>query len=482
MRRFEPVHLPPDRALNHRVSQTLAAKFNACRRSAYLYQTLHGGAGSHQMLRGSGLHEVLARAINATIDAGELTIPPELVKAIVDEVLAEIDVPIEEHDYLRESAYRWASETAIDPAAVIAVETLFVLELGDWSIRGKIDFAEMLDGGARVRVKDWKSSRSLPSFEEISRKRPDGTQAAKGFQLVLYALMLAFGRPVRIEPCASCSGKGFTVEVGPAGMSARIPCSACGGFDPLLDVRPKDRTPDMKARMGHGYVEIVEPFPLADRAREFDLELVFPGIENREGKMATTPVTLRRSELEEYKASFAGLLRRLEQAERDGDWPAVPGSHCNECPAQQLCPIPSELRDFAGSINTIEQASQTAEKLDRTKARDAAIQKELKAFAKAHNAEIRYGTDKAWRFVFQESEEIKDKDALWAAVERTVSYGDPFDRSLHVRKKKSTNFKVVTLTAEELDEISASQEGSNGSTDDHAGDGTGQREEHDASH
>lgn len=430
MRKFDPVHLPPDRALNGKVSQTLAAKFNSCRRSAYLYQVHEGGAASHEMLRGSALHEVLERSTVAAINGDERTIPPEIVKAIVDEVLREMDVPVEEHDYIRESAYRWASETTIPPAEeVLAVETLFVLELAGWTLRGKIDYAESRDGGVRAGVRDYKSSRHLPSFEDIARKRPDGTMAAKGFQLVLYALMLAFGRPVRIEPCANCDDGIDRVD--------RLPCDVCNA---------------------KGRVEVVEPFPLAAHAHEFEVELVFPGIENREGRMATRPVTVTRAELDEYRGSIIGLLERLEQAERDGDWPAVPGSHCSECSAPALCPIPKELRNYAGTINTIEEAREAAEVLDREKDDHAARMRELKLFAKVNGGEIRYGADKALRFVYSESTRIADKDAMFDAVERAVNYGESFNRAQFVKPTSSTNFKVVTLTAEEL----AEEEGSDG--------------------
>src|SRR5205085_1127581 len=140
--------------------------------------------------------------------AGEETIPPEIVKAIVNEVLADpqFHVPIDEHDYLRESAYRWASNFVVPPQEqILALESLFVLDLGGFQVRGKIDYAEALDGGAAVAVKDWKSSRALPAFEEIARKRPDGSLAAKNMQLIVYALLLAFGVPVRFEECPECA-------------------------------------------------------------------------------------------------------------------------------------------------------------------------------------------------------------------------------------------------------------------------------------
>jgi hypothetical protein len=153
-------------------------------------------------------------------------------------------------------------------------------------------------------------------------------------------------------------------------------------------------------------VEVPEPFPVAGRAQRFDLEFVFPGIEDRDGKMLRRPVTLTRLELEEYRASLEGLLARLAHSEESGDWPAVAGSHCVECPAQSECPIPAELRDHAGTINSVEQAREAAEVLDRRDAINAAVRKEIKAFAKAHETPIRYGADKVLEFGYTESERI----------------------------------------------------------------------------
>jgi PD-(D/E)XK nuclease superfamily len=436
VRRFEPVHLPEDRRLHGKASQTLLRHMNSCPRSAYLYALNKGDASTPEMQRGSGLHAVIDRGTRAAIDQGEPFIPPEVVKAIVNEVLAdpEFAIPVEEHDYLRESAYRWAAEWAVDPTAVVAAETLFVLQLGGYEVRCRIDFAELREKGAVVYVADYKSSRAAPAFEDVSRKRSDGTLMAKNFQLVLYALVLAFGVPVRVEECDLCEGVGDVAGdfgIGSTGVPDIVRCPACDGS---------------------GRVEIPEPFPVAGRAQRFDLEFVFPGIEDRDGKMLRRPVTLTRLELEEYRASLEGLLARLAHSEESGDWPAVAGSHCVECPAQSECPIPAELRDHAGTINSVEQAREAAEVLDRRDAINAAVRKEIKAFAKAHETPIRYGADKVLEFGYTESVRIADKDAMWADMDRAVRYGEPFDRGRYVKVVKSTPFRQRTLSADELAE------------------------------
>jgi hypothetical protein len=428
--RFEPVFLPPNRALEQRASQTFLRHYDRCPRSGYLYALYKGEASTVDMVRGRAGHEVYERATKACLETGEVTIPPELVKAIVDEVLAEQHVPFDQHDYLRESAYRWASETAIDPSSVIACETLIVLDVDGWQVRMKVDRAELLEGGAACKVIDYKTGQGMPTKEEVARKRSTplaggGVAAAlmaKSFQLVLYALGLRYGRPVRVEECPGCprchAGLVTTGEF----------CN------------------------GRGEVEVVEPFPLAERVQRFDCSYVFPGIEDKQtGEMATRDVSLSLPELDAYLQSLRGLLKRVGDSETSGDWPAQTSDDgCGECPAKLLCPIPAELRDHAGRINTREEAEEAAEKLNREKALHRARQAELKKWAEHNGGVLRIGTDKVQEFVPTASEEIKDKEGLWAAVERAVRYGEPFERSEHVVEKTGTSFKVRKLTADEL--------------------------------
>jgi hypothetical protein len=164
---------------------------------------------------------------------------------------------------------------------------------------------------------------------------------------------------------------------------------------------------------GTGRVEVHEPFPLAGRAQRFDLEFVYPGIEDKStGLMQRRPMSLTRLELEEYLLSLTALLKRVRAAEESGDWPAVVSdAACSECPAPSMCPIPAELRDHRGTINSHEQAAEALEVLDRRKAVDAAIRREVKAFAK-HNGPVRWGADRVSEFVSTFAEEIKDREGM----------------------------------------------------------------------
>lgn len=432
MGRFEPVHLPDDRRLNGRVSQTFLRHYDGCPRSGYLYATTRGETRTPEMLRGTALHLIAERATRHMIEQGEVTIPPDIVKVIADEVLAELHVPSWEWDYLRECAWRLGAELAVEPAANVACETLYVLRSGDYDVRCRIDFAELLEGGAAILVRDYKSGRGAPTQEEIARVRPDGSLHAKSFQLLLYAVVLAFGVPVREEECGTCEGAGDVAEnfgILSQGTPSILPCPDCSG---------------------KGRVEIPEPFPVAGRAQRFDVEYVFPGIENQEGKMLRRPMTLTRLEVAEYKTALDALLARVAESERTGDWPAiVSDSACGQCPAASLCPIPAELRDHRGTINTIEQAAEAASKLYREKKEHAARQAELRNFVKAHGPVPHDGM--IFDAEYSEHEEIKDKEGLFAAVERARLYGEPFDRAQFVRAKGRTEYKSrdVAPVAEE---------------------------------
>jgi hypothetical protein len=146
-------------------------------------------------------------------------------------------------------------------------------------------------------------------------------------------------------------------------------------------------------------------------------------------------------------------LNRIAHAQTDGQWPAVTGSHCNECPAQMLCPIPEELRDYAGTINTVEQAAEALEVHQRTQAIQEARMKEIKAFVKGQpGKQVRFGRDQVAEFAYTESDKISDKDGMFDAVERAVRYGQPFERSRYVKTSGSTRFGIRTVKPEELED------------------------------
>jgi hypothetical protein len=455
MSRFKPVHLPDDRRPNGRASQTFLRHYAGCPRSGFLYLLHKGEASTAEMQRGKAFHLVPQRAVELAIEQDEPVVPGEIVKDIVNEVLREVPVPFEEHDYIREMSWRWAAETAIDPRSVVACETLFVLDLGDYEVRCKIDYACLIEEGAACAVTDYKTAKGgAPAHDEVTRKRPDGSLSVKQFQLILYALCLAFGVPVRVEPCAACVGRGWS----------SCNDSTCKGKGDCDTTCP--------ACEGRGFIETREPFPVAAHAHRFDLEYVYPGIENAEGLMVRRGGSLTRAELDEYRESLAGLLARLSRSEATGHWPAVVSdAACAECPAKSMCPIPRELRDFRGELNTAEEAAEAFSKAEVEKKINAALQKERRSFVQ-HNGPVRFGNEMVAEIGFSTSERISDKEGMFAAQERAVRYGEPFERHRFVKTVESHPLVVRALTADEL----AENEGSNGRADGRDGrDGDGSR-------
>jgi hypothetical protein len=410
--RFAPVQL--SRPLERRASQTFLRHMSRCPRSAWLYHEHKGDVQNDAMARGTAFHVLAERVVKLAIENGEPMVPPELVRDVLTEVLAEYPVPFEEHDFLREMSWRWSSEWTIDPKQVVACETLFVLKVGGWEVRAKVDFAELR--GQTLYVADYKSGRGAFSYDDIARKRSDGSFLPRTFQLVLYALAVKYGVPVRREKCPACDGHDLSEWEGPCEHDCR-----------------------------HGYIEVAEEARGA-RAQDVIAEYIYPAIENAEGRMLRRETSLTSMELTESLESLKALIDRLAASERSGDWPAIVSTAaCNECPSPSECPIPVELRDHAGEIRTVEQAAEALERLERRREDDAKVRREIKALAKELDVEIRFGADKAARFVYSKVEKLDKKKVLAA-----VAAGAPLTRDEAFASVESTNFVDVKLTEDEL--------------------------------
>lgn len=459
---FAPVFLSPGRELNGRASQTFIRHFNSCPRSAFLYQETKGNVQTVEMLRGTVVHEIKERCTALMVSRDEPMIPWELAKVIVDEVLAEYPLPIEEHDYVRESAYRWACEFTIDPEQVVAIETLIVLEIGGWQIRCKIDFAELRLEGRQIYVGDYKSGKGAPNYDEIARKRKrphDGISpfAARNIQLILYVLALVYGKPVRVEPCERCGGKGELVRAKSATSWVEYRVDDLG---PLAVMDSVEKRPIPCPDCRHGRIETIEPFALAPRAQEAIAEFVYPGIEDDEGRMLRRTVGLTGLEIVEYRESLEAIVANLERAEKEGDWPAIVSDiACDQCPCSARCPIPAELRDHRGEINTLEQLVEAAERYYRDNQALKARRREIKGSAKklgdGPRSRVRFGEDRVWEVGdVKTSVEIPDKEGMFAAIERAVEFGEPFDPSDWTKDSKTTPFGERRLSEDELEEES----------------------------
>lgn len=454
MSQFAPVALT--RPLDGRVSLTFLRHFSRCRRSGLLYQETRGSAQTVEMMRGSVVHRVNELGTNAMVETDNVSMPPELLKAIVEEVLAESPLPIEEHDYVRECSYRWASHFVIEPASVIATETLVVWEVGGYQVRCKVDFAELRNAGLLLYVGDYKSGKGAPPADEVTRKRTDGTISAKNLQLILYALALVHGRAVRVESCLRCGGTGRVVgEL----ISASSATPEKGAERKVIETVCPD-CPDCR----HGRIETVEPLPLAPRAQEVIAEFIYPGIKSADGTMYRQTMGLTALELEEYRQSIEAILQGVAHAERTGDWPAlISDAACDECPCSARCPIPAELRDHRGTINTLEELVEAASVYHRESQELKARRREIKATAKklgeGPTARVRFGLDRVWEFgELKESTEIPDKEGMFAAVQEAIDFGTPFDPGDWVKVSRSTPFGERKLTEDELEEEANARE------------------------
>lgn len=424
---FTPVFL--DAPLDERVSMTMLKHYNSCPRSGYLYaKHRRAGVQTVEMVRGSAVHTIKERATRAWLDSGEPTklsreTRTEVVKGIVAEVLCEFPVPIEEHDYIRESAYRWADQWQLfENERVVGLETLFVLEVAGWQVRCKVDFASVRDDDTKhVHVDDYKSGRGAPPFDEISRKRTNGTIAAKNFQLILYMLAVVFGRPVRVETMLAESE---TVNLSTGDV-----------------IRPQEISTQRLEIVGE---------QVARGCQEASADFVFPGVEDKDGLMLRRPVTLTRLEMLEYLESLETIVKRLAESERTGDWPAIvsdPG--CSECPCSAECPIPVELRDHAGTINTPDEAREALRVRYVRQMRDRALGRELRNFVKQQpGSQLTYAGNRIAEFAVRESETVKDKDGFYKALADGMELDDARER--FVRISKGTTFVERELTEDEI--------------------------------
>lgn len=187
-----------------KLSQTALSHFDRCPRSAFLYWKHKGGPASAAMVRGSVFHRFVEEAVEMIRDDedAEGRMPPEVAKANImalieagelvepdehgEDRVVNFHLPEYEQNALRAMAWNWAEATVIDPEYVVGLEQMIELELAGWTVRGKLDFAEIGPFGALIR--DYKTSINLPSKDDIEH-------GAKSFQGKFYALLLLFGIP-----------------------------------------------------------------------------------------------------------------------------------------------------------------------------------------------------------------------------------------------------------------------------------------------
>lgn len=350
-----PVPLALRPARPHRLSFTWLSHFARCKHSALLYTRYGGGPASHEMDRGSVIHDCIARLANECLEQGEPTIPFDLAKAVLSEVMADPRYTIapEEWDYARQCVYHWARYTGLNLDQVLGVEQLLVWDATpDWRISGKADFCWR--DRETIGVIDWKSARWPLTQEAFDNS----------LQTKLYSLLLAYGKPVTAEPCPACQPGNVAASDDPEEWACPHGCN-------------------------RGYIETVEPHSLGEGAQFFHIAESYPGViwdkDEPTERIASRERTLTRAELLDEKAAVEALLAQVSEVFESGQWDAVPGDdQCGKCPARRDCPLPPVLLPAPGLIGTAEEAEHFAVASFFLESEKKDVDAALKAWNEAH--------------------------------------------------------------------------------------------------
>jgi hypothetical protein len=378
------------------LSQSFLARMDVCPRSAYLYaKHRETRAQTHAMCRGEAFHDFAERAIRLLYKDGEITMDPDVARELMESVVAErkdLVVPHSERDALRAMAWNFGRATEGQPVNfdhLRGLEIMPELKIGRWTVRGKIDRVEVIERTAYIR--DYKTSLNLPSQEKFQ----------KSFQTPFYALVFSEG---------TIDGKRVGEGLDHFHVAEEYPrfiSKQCADCDKFNDEE-------------------------AEKCKECK------GIDFKPPTLFKRMEGLGKRELGDFKRSVTDILDRLDSALSADDWPASPGTHCSQCAAPRECPIPETLRPEV--IETMEEAVQLAQIVDRTKALTKADDAALKAFA-SEEGEIRYG-DKELGFLT-----IHKRQTDKAALEKALEGGDINPRD-YVKQRTETRFQVRTIEEE----------------------------------
>lgn len=181
-----------------------------------------------------------------------------------------------------------------------------------------------------------------------------------------------------------------------------------------------------------------EPVPLAGHAAFVAVQECYPMYLRDDGTLASRERVLSRLEVEEARETVARVAAkargRFDAGEIDG-FEARPGMACPKCVARRECPVPDVLR---GPVEGAEAAA-------RWLVTEPVVKQDWKAI-RAH-VDL-HGPLEIGGVVFELAKEERrstDWDALEAAVERSVMFGEPFDREAHVKVGASTRLKKRNL-------------------------------------
>lgn len=405
-------------------SQTFLRTMDRCDRAALLHLQHGGGAATHELNRGSIMHETIDRLLRMLVASQgerapaaegdhafeyeattaekaeqlaeqlENKIPPELGRQVLYEVMhdnPEMQVSAEERDSLRYLIHHWCVGTEFEPGQIIGVEKTLTLETGGFRVLIRPDLIEDLGGGV-CRIRDWKSAWP-PDSEDFRAQAYDAhgnPRWAGNYQLNMAAVVAAFG----------ITDDGLPL----------------GNFD------------------------------------RFILDLEFPRILRDDG-IDQRRVEVDLLQVQAFRDDLDLQLRRLREvciAKRK--WQATAGNHCRECPAEVACPLPRVLRPESqmanlDAIEDLEEAAVNWKFMTDSSRRLKARMK--KAAEKLPDAAldlgdgllgVRLGKDLALVFTETEKTEILDRENLLAAAEAAAKFGEPFNREDHVKRRSSVTF------------------------------------------
>jgi hypothetical protein len=179
-------------------------------------------------------------------------------------------------------------------------------------------------------------------------------------------------------------------------------------------------------------------------------------------RLAERSTTIALDELENHRRWLEALIGKVDYAFDTAEWPAIPGSHCAECPAQTLCPIPAVLRggvidldtgEVIGPIDSGATARRALALRDRLNHESGQLWEAVKAWADQGNV-IVVG-DQAYEFKPTETTSVRkskgknDWDGLLAAVEHAAETGEDFNRDYWIKTTTSTRFQKRALRPDE---------------------------------
>lgn len=383
--------------------QSLLARADVCRHSALL-SLQHPDQNAIELSFGAASHAFAERLMTDLIEQGEKSLyaPAEgedpvaaakqvasMSAAMVDEILRdhpEFVVPIvhpsHSVDHLRQCCYHIAVGLDVDPDTVLGIEQSYELELEcGRKLTGRLDLLSLPRPDV-IDVADYKNSFNVPSQSDY-----EGL-----FQMLAYALLVMFGKPVDGPPMGD----------------------------------------------GIAYIRTRQLFP-----RYLDDDNV---LRSREVLLSRQEIQDWRHDLERLASDFMGRLATLDTDE-PAPFPATPGSHCAQCAAPALCPLPAELRRHAGTVNSVEDASEALASVLRSRAGADAMMKEVRAWAKNGGA-VRVGD---FEFDWRETEKWEtDWDGLEPAIFEAAMFGKPFELGQYRKRKTVQSFAKRKLAPEEI--------------------------------